>query len=242
MKKDLYEKKIVCPVCSNNFTTKKVRTSAVRVSKRDKDFCPYYEGENPLFYGVFVCEHCGYAALEGSFSKINLEDREKIKNVISPKWKSRNYGERRNIDEAIEVYKLALLCCEILGNKSSIQGKICLRLSWFYRYKNEKEEKKFIDFTIKSFEKAYTGERIDGNEYDEVVVLYLLGELNRRMENYSESIVWFDKALSNPEIKRKRHIELKARDQWSLAREEYKKEKKRDIFKEENNINKIEVV
>ncbi|SKC75827.1 DUF2225 domain-containing protein [Maledivibacter halophilus] len=226
MSDGLYEKNIICPICNNKFTTKKVKTSAIRVSKRDTDFCPYYEGENPLFYGVFVCEHCGYAALEGGFSITKPEEnKEKILNTISPKWNPRSYGGRRDIDEAIEAYKLALLCCDVLNEKSSIQGKLCLRLAWFYRYKNEKEEKKFIDFTINFFEKAYTGERISGNEDEEVIVLYLLGELNRRAEKFSKSIIWFDKTLSNPQIKRKRHIELKARDQWSLAREEYKKRK-----------------
>lgn len=226
MTEELYEKSILCPICNKKFTTKKVRTSAIRISKRDEDFCPYYEGENPLFYGVFVCNNCGYTALEGTFSKIKLDDKEKIKNTITPKWQSRSYGGRRNLDEAIEVYKLALLCGNIIDEKSSIQGKICLRLSWFYRYKRDEEEKKFIEFTINSFEKAFTGERISNDEYDEIAILYLLGELNRRIGKYNKSIMWFDKALSNRQIKKKRHIELKARDQWSVAREQYKKQKK----------------
>lgn len=227
MNEELYEKSIRCPVCNKEFTTKKVRTSAIRISKRDQDFCPYYESENPLFYGVFICYHCGYAALEGGFSNLKLDDKEKVMNIITPKWHPRSYGGKRNLDEAIEVYKLALLCSNVLGGKDSLVGKICLRLSWFYRYKESKEEeKKFIEFTINSFENAYTGERISNDEYDEISILYLLGELNRRADNYSKAIMWFDKALSNPQIKRKRHIELKARDQWSIAREQYKKQKK----------------
>lgn len=227
MNEELYEKSVQCPVCNKEFVTKKVRTSAIRISKRDEDFCAYYERENPLFYGVFICYHCGYAALEGDFSKLKSDDKEKIMNIITPKWHPRSYGGKRNLDEAIEVYKLALLCCNVLGEKDSLVGKICLRLSWFYRYKGDREEeKKFIEFTINSFEKAYTGERITDDEYNEIAILYLLGELNRRVDNYSEAIMWFDKALSNPQIKRKRHIELKARDQWSVAREQYKKQKK----------------
>lgn len=227
MNEELYEKSVQCPVCNKEFGTKKVRTSAIRISKRDEDFCPYYERENPLFYGVFICHHCGYAGLEGDFSKLKIDDKEKIINIITPKWHPRSYGGKRNLDEAIEVYKLALLCCNVLGEKESLVGKICLRLSWFYRYKGDREEEeKFIKFTINSFEKAYTGERITDDEYNEIAILYLLGELNRRVDNYSKAIMWFDKVLSNPQIKRKRHIELKARDQWSVAREQYKKQKK----------------
>jgi len=227
MNEALYEKTILCPICNREFVTKKVKTSAIRISKRDEDFCPYYEGENPLFYGVFVCVHCGYASLEGSFSNRKSEDIRKIIDIVTPRWHSRSYGEERKLDEAIEVYKLALLCCNILEEKSSVIGKICLRLSWFYRYKEDyEEEKKFIDFTIKSFEDAFTGERMDSDEYDEITILYLLGELNRRANDYNKSIMWFDKTLSHPHIKKKRHIELKARNQWSIARDQYKIQKK----------------
>lgn len=223
MIEELYERTIRCPICNREFTTKKLRTSAIRVLKRDEDFCPYYEGENPLFYGVFVCIHCGYAALEGDFSKKTQEAKKRIIDIITPRWKTRSFGERRNLDEAIEVYKLALLCGNVLEDKNSTIGKLCLRLSWFYRYKGDlKEERKFVSFTIDSFEKAFTGERISGGEYDEIAMLYLLGELNRRVDNYNKSIIWFDKVLSHPHIKRKRHIEIKARDQWSLARNQYK--------------------
>ncbi|SHJ84501.1 DUF2225 domain-containing protein [Paramaledivibacter caminithermalis] len=223
----LYEKSVQCPVCNNSFKTKKVRTSAIRMARRDSDFCPYYEGENPLFYGVFICHRCGYAALEGEFTKLNSEDKEKIVKLITAKWYPRSYGGRRNLDEAIEAYKLALVCCNILGVKDSVLGKISLRLSWFYRYKKNAElERKFTEFTVNFFEKAYTGERVNNDEYDEIATLYLLGELNRRIGKYSEAIMWFDKTLSNPQIKKKRHIELKAREQWSIAREQYKKQKK----------------
>lgn len=228
MNDELYERSIVCPICNKEFTTKKVRTSALRVSKRDEDFCPYYEGENPLFYGVFICYHCGYAALEGNFSKKRLEDdRRKIIDNITPRWNKRSYGEKRNLEEAIQVYKLGLLCSNILEEKNSIIGKICLRLSWFYRYRGEiEEEKKFIQYTIDSFEKSFTTERINDEEYDEIIILYLLGELDRQIGNYNEALKWFDKVLTHKDINKKRHIKIKAREQWSLTRTQYKDQKK----------------
>lgn len=225
----LYDREINCPVCGIDFHTKKVRTSAIRVVKRDYDFCPYYKSENPLFYNVFVCPNCGYAALESTFSKINDIEKEKIKKFITSRWKQRSYGGERSLDIAIEVYKLALICYQLLESNYSTIGKVCLRLAWFYRYTNDEREKEFLKFTINSFHKAYTDERLDKAEYDEVVILYLLGELNRRIGNYKDAIKWFDKALSHPEIKRKRHIELKARDQWSLTREEYNKVKSSSV-------------
>ncbi|WIF94970.1 DUF2225 domain-containing protein [Caminicella sporogenes] len=216
-----YDREIECPICKMKFTTKKVRTSAIRVIKRDEDFCPYYKSENPLFYNVFVCPNCGYAALESTFSKINELEKEKIVKFITSRWKQRSYGKERNLEEAIQVYKLALICYQVSKSKYINIGKVCLRLAWFYRYMNDEREKEFLKFTIDAFQNVYTKERLDKEEYSEVVILYLLGELNRRVGNYKEAIKWFDKALSNPDIKKKRHIEIRAREQWRLAREEY---------------------
>lgn len=228
MNDELYEKNVLCPICNREFITKKVRTSAIRLSKRDEDFCPYYEGENPLFYGVFICCHCGYAGLEGSFSKKRLQDdKRKIIDNITPRWNQRSYGEKRSLLEAIEAYKLALVCSNVLEDKSIIVGKICLRLSWLYRYKGEVEkENKFVQFTIDCFKKSFTGERINDDEYDEIIIFYLLGELDRKIGNYDEAIMWFDKALTHKDINKKRHIKIKAREQWSLTREQYKSHKK----------------
>ncbi len=217
---NLYNKQINCPVCGIDFDTKKVRTSAIRIVNRDEDFCPHYKSENPLFYSVYVCPNCGYAALESDFTKISERNKEIIKKTISSKWNQRSYGEKRKLEDAIEVYKLALLNHQIIHSPKSTIGKLCLRLAWFYRYINNDREKEFIKYTIDSFYEAYTLERIDKEDYDEVIMLYLLGELNRRIGNYKEAVKWFDKALSNPDINRKRHIKLKARQQWSLAREE----------------------
>lgn len=223
MTNELYDKNIQCPVCKDEFSTKKVRTSSIRVMKRDEDFCPYYKSENPLYYSVFVCPHCGYSAMESEFSKIIEVNKVKIKKTIGSKWKPRSYGENRSLEDAIEAYKLALLSSQIIEASNNVIGKICLRLAWFYRYQKDNKETEFIKYAINAFKKTYIGERLDENKQDEIIILYLLGELNRRIGDYKESIKWFDKALSEPEIKKKRHIELKARDQWGKARDEYKK-------------------
>ncbi len=225
-KEELYTKKVNCPVCGVDFNTKKVRSSAIRVKERDEDFCPHYNSQNPLFYSVFICPNCGYSALEKFFGIISEVNKERIKGLITPKWHQRSYGDERSLEDAIEVYKLALLNHQIIESKGNIIGEICLRLSWFYRYLKDTKENEFIQFTIKTFEKAYTKEKMAEEEYDEINMLYLLGELNRRVHNYREAIDWFDKTLSHDDINKKRHIKIKARNQWSLAREEYAKHKK----------------
>jgi len=223
MTEKLYNKTIECPVCQNSFNTKKVRTSSIRMLKRDSDFCPYYTSENPLFYSVYVCNNCGYGALEGSFNSIVDSGKQSIRDFVTPKWHKRDFGGKRSVKDAIDAYKIALLCHQITKSPKSIIGNICLRLAWFYRYLEDSREMEFINHAIKSFESAYIGERIDKDQhFDEIVVLYIIGELNRRAGNYKEAISWFNKTLEHKNIKKKRHIELKAREQWALTREQYK--------------------
>lgn len=228
MNKALYDKEIQCPVCKNLFHTKKMRSSAIRIEKRDTDFCVYYNGENPIFYGVFVCPNCGYAALESVFQEISPSGKKIVLEKIGTKWTQRDFGSERDTYKAIEVYKLALLNGQLLNQKKGIIGTLCLRLAWLYRYIHEDRELDFIEHAANCFEEAFRYESLPIGNLDEVSLLYLLGELNRRLKKYDEAIDWFNKAVSNPNIKRKRKLDMLARDQWSLAKEEYKKQKEKN--------------
>lgn len=223
MSSELYSKKIICPVCSNEFETKKVKTSAIRITKRDEDMCPYYGKQNPIFYQICVCPNCGYANFESKYNSINRLHKEKLE-ALQSFWKYRDLGGERDIDIALDTYKLALLNLDRMQISKLDVGKVCLRIAWIYRYKkNEDEEIRFIDYTLNNFETAYTKEKID--EEEELIVLFMLGELCRRRKRFKDAIKWFDMVVRHRDIKRKRHIELRARDQWQKCREEYNAQK-----------------
>lgn len=223
MSNSLYNKEIKCLVCKKTFHTKKVRTSSIRVEKRDADFCTYYKGVNPLLYGVNVCPYCGYTVLDSMMEEaISPSGKQTIKKEISEGWIQREFGDERTVGKAIEAYKLALLCCETLSQKKGILGIICLRLAWLFRFIEDDREETFLRHTIHCFEEAFRYERFPIAKLDEISVSYLLGELNRRIKNYEEAIGWFDQTLRNSEIKRKRKLEIQTREQWRLAKEEYK--------------------
>lgn len=224
MAEPLYDKEIRCPICKNIFHTKKVRTSAVRLEKRDEDFCVYYNGENPIYYAVFACPNCGYAALESIFQEISPKGKNIITSKVSSKWVQRDFGKERTVYKAIEVYKLAILCGQLLNYKKGILGILCLRLAWLYRYIAEMREFHFLEHALICLEDAFRYEPLPIGNLDEVSLLYLLGELNRRLNKYDEAINWFNKAVNNRAIKRKRKLDILAREQWRLAKEEYKRE------------------
>ncbi|MDF2546259.1 MAG: hypothetical protein K0R93_1157 [Anaerosolibacter sp.] len=224
----LYDKAITCPVCKNIFHTKKVRTSATRIEKRDTDFCTHYIGENPILYNVFVCPMCGYAALESGFEEINAAGKKMIQESISRRWTQRSFGEERTILEAIETYKLALLCSQILGHKKGTLANICLRIAWLYRYLSHEKEFEFLTHAVNCFEQAFANEPMPIGNLDDVSLTYLIGELHRMIGNYEEAVEWFGKAVSNPAIKTKKKIDTMAREQWRLAKDAYRSKNSRE--------------
>ncbi|KXG78930.1 DUF2225 domain-containing protein [Thermotalea metallivorans] len=228
MKNALYDKEVTCPLCKNIFRTKKVRTSSTRIEKRDTDFCTYYTSENPMFYGVFVCPMCGYAAMESTFHEINGAGKKAIEENITRRWTQRSFGGERTIQEAIEAYKLALLCGQLINQKKGVIGNICLRIAWLYRYANDPKETDFLKHAVRCFEQAFVSEPLPIGNLDEVTLMYLIGEIHRLIGNYEEAIEWFSKAVGNPAIKTKKKIDTLAREQWRLAKESFKNKKNQE--------------
>lgn len=217
----LFERETTCPLCSRDFKFQRVRTSAIRIKKRHEDYYTEYKSANPNYYAVLVCPYCGYAAFEKDFQSISEEHKLIIWKNVSENWKYRDLGGVRSVQDAIDAYKLALLCYKLRNSESSTIGKLCIRLMWFYRSLGDKKEVEFIQFARNSFEEAFMTEDLSADLDNELMVLYLVGELSRQLGDFEKSVVWFDKAVNHPLIKKKRHVEMRVRDQWSLAREQY---------------------
>lgn len=229
MVSSLYDKEIKCPVCDAKFNTKKVRTQAVKMEKRDSDFCSYYAGENPAFYGVYVCPKCGYSSFESDFPNITQAQKAQVRKSVSANWSGTGYGDQRSLDDAIEAHKMVLLNYQVMEYEKSAMAKACLRLGWFYRMKGDEEkEKQFLTYAADFYEKAFTTENIEDASDPEVVILYMLGELNRRLERLDKSVRWFDMALRHPDLKDHPQVESRVRDQRLQASEEYRKQKAKE--------------
>jgi len=216
---NLYEKTIVCPVCSKQFNVTKVKAKGCRVSSRDTDFCVNYEDINPMFYDVWICENCGYASLSDKFDAIGSRDSESIHNNLSPKWNKRSYAGERDIDTAIETFKLLLYNLQLRNAKSNEFAKVCIRIAWLYRLKQDAKELEFIKFALKYYTETYEKERFPADKMDENTCLYMIGELNRRAGNYEEAVKWFSRLISSPDARRNPALIENARDQFQLVKD-----------------------
>ena len=220
MEELLYDKDCKCPVCRHRFTTKKIRTRGLRIERREDDFNVIFKDINPNYYYIWVCPTCGYSATEKEFDNITSQQEDLISKSIRSKWKERSYGGVRTYSEAEESFKMALLIGQILNKSKSYMAGISLRLAWLYRETNNPKEITFLTHALELFEASYQTERIDEQGLDEVSLAYLNGELNRRVGRYKQAVRWYSITLDHPNIKNKRHLQIKAREQWQLAKEQ----------------------
>lgn len=224
-KSSMFQRHITCPVCTYTFDTMKMHANAPKILKREPDYYTTYIGENPLYYAIYVCPNCGYSAFEKDFKEVSDQVRGIIYQSISQQWSQRNFGGIRSTQDALDVYKLALLCYTLTKASNLTIGKITMRIAWIYREMEDPREKDFIQHTVNYFEKAYTTENVFDDIEEELTILFILGEFHRQLGNLKEAVKWFSKALEIPEIKKKRHLEQRVRNQWSLVSESYRNAK-----------------
>lgn len=222
----LYDKNIDCLVCNFSFISKKVRSKFVRAISTDTDFCSKYENEecSPLLYYVYVCPSCGYAFSTEADPYFKPGTKEKIYDNITKQWTGHKYyGDKRSNKDAIDSYKLAILSGMIKGERPIAMAGLHMRLAWMYRKAgNAAEEIRFLNNAVKAYEQSYFQNDYQTTDMSMARVLYLIGEIHRRLQNYKSSINYFSILIQNKdEVVEKKLVEM-ARDQWQLLREEQK--------------------
>lgn len=192
----LFDKQVICPVCNSHFKAKTVKSKSPRVNSKDSDFFIRYSVANPYFYDVLICNSCGYAAMRSDFDNIKTFKKDLVLSNVTPKWKPREYPDILDEKLAIERYKLALLNALLLNLADSTKAMISLKIAWMHRLLNNTDQEKiFLGQALEGFNNAYIYEvfPIYGLQRDSL--MYLLGELNRKLGNYSEALQWFSKTI-----------------------------------------------
>jgi uncharacterized protein len=223
MSEALYEKDFKCPICNNNFSSKRVRVSSYRVDRRYEDFYTTYKGDSPMHYEILVCPNCGYAASENNFDNLSAKELNSLKETLSGKVVNRSFCGERTVNDALDSFKLALFIAKSRDAKDSIIAGLTLKLAWIYREMKDEKELEFLQYTLDYYKQAYDKENLPLGNLDEISVQYLLGELSRRVNKLNDAIFWFNKAVSNPERISNPRIEKMAREQWMMVKEQHKK-------------------
>ena len=223
-----FPRKFSCPLCMTNFTSLQIKSSTVYVEKRESDFRTVYRGHSPFHYYIIVCPTCEYAKTVSTFN--TPLDKEKALILSEALYQLRSpetfsHQEERDLDTALECFQLGIRTAQLLQVPSGELAGIILGTAWIAReMENTKLENYYIEQAVAHYVKAYQQSSQSIGNLSDIQVLYLIGELYRKIGNYSESLTWFSRVLSNPKIRANPQLEQQTRDQWGLAREQAKAE------------------
>ncbi len=217
MLEPLFLVNINCINCENSFKSSRVRPSFKKSYAKDTDFYSHYKEINPDYYVVRVCPFCGFATTEHTENKLSKDQKTVFKEKIGSQWKMRDYSGERTWDDAMQTMKLALLCCQIKEEKPRIIAGLLHHISWLHRAKDDQaNEMRFMKFALDAYIQVFETEQLDLNN---ARLMYLIGELHRRLGNYNDAVRWFSRVIQDKRIMDASMIKA-CREQWAATRED----------------------
>lgn len=215
----------VCPICEKKFRVVKTR-SRIMVVKRDDDACIHYADFNPYYYTIWVCEHCGFAADEKTFTT-KMPDRHLVilRAVLLTKNIKIPFTEERTLGNASTAFRLALKFLDLIHGKSSKKAKYAHQLAWIYREAGDwDQEKEFLTKAAEHYEDALMRESFPIGELTDNAVMYLVAAICHRIGDDKKATTYLSRLISDKGVReREPRIHDKARDLWGDMRAGRKK-------------------
>jgi hypothetical protein len=218
----IWIKEVKCPICEHNFKVYNVKSNCVRISKRDTDFMVYYDGVNPSWYFVWVCPRCYYASFKEDFLELSEKERRSLQAKSDARMalaKMADFSGERDLALALLSYEICALC--YLHRKASDEkiANTYLRAAWIAREDgNWDVERKHLTSAVSFYKKAF--ETSYDMKMGRADIMYLIGEIERRLDNFDEAMKFFSKVFEDRRAKAK--IVSLARDQYHLAKKQKK--------------------
>lgn len=224
-------KKVVCKACGFEFSTPRVRTATLKIKSIESDFKKNYEIINPIPYSVTTCPECNYSARNEDFDKHELDYYPqiiKLATAIKEAKKNIRFSEAKEItiEQAIQKHLLAITFYNQYKppNYNTIAG-LYMHIVWLFRdAKNFEKEREYLKYALDAYIKTYERGNFIPETIGEPGIIYLIGEINRRLGNYSEAVQWFSRGVKHQEIKNYPNIENLIRDAWEKINEIRKKQ------------------
>lgn len=225
----IWEKEVECPVCETTFITYNFKSKSLPIKEKESDFHEIYDFLNPLAFDIWVCPECLYAAKREDFEDVNTELIEKVakdKNKRKKIANRANFNLPRDNNLGILSYRLAIMSYRYRKQSNAFFGSLYLKACWIAREQGEKDiEIEFMRLVTDYYEKALSsGEKI-GGQLSELGLIYLLGELYRRLGDLDKAGKYFMKVKQDPEIKKEKAILRMSDTQLELVKEAKKNKK-----------------
>ena len=204
-----------CPICGQETRIIKTRSRLV-VESRDEDLCVHYKGFNPYFYRIWICENCGFAADETTFtSAIPNKHQEKLREFLKEKDLSIEFSETRTLPDAVGSFLLALAYLDVINGPASKKASYNLNVGWLYRFAEDypEEERKYLTLAAEQFDESLSNERYPVGGLTDMAAIYY------RLDYREKCTQYLSKIISDKEVRtREPKVFDKARDLWGDVR------------------------
>jgi uncharacterized protein (DUF2225 family) len=228
MSSALWNKKLSCPFCNAEFETTRLRASSIRVKEKHSDFGSVFEGLSPYFYSITACPNCSIAARNEEFEKFNAGYEPKLMEVC--KKMSGSGGGRHeafqlgelSVEQAVKRHELAITMHKFRAHSDAGElAGLYMHVAWIYRSSGNAEgEKKAMSSAATAYQEFYEKGNKLPEKLGEPGILYLIGELNRRIGNVKEGRQYFSRALTSKELGAFPNIENMLREGMLLAKDQ----------------------
>lgn len=220
-----YNEQTTCPNCNASFQVIKVRASKCLILERESDFNNCYQDVNPLWYSIWVCPQCQYAAPGDTFNMpLNTQEKPRVtKGLAILKGQEPDFGVERGPEVALRSMELAIRTAQLKQGPPEIFATLFLKAAWLCRHlANNQLEQKYLEEALKYYKQAFEQGRDHDGKSSSLRQMYMIGELHRRLGFYNQAVQWFSRLVSLPEIKDDPLIGRLARQQWLVAKDESK--------------------
>lgn len=211
----------MCPVCLETTRITKTRSRLV-VEKRDEDMCVHYKDFNPYYYKIWICEKCGYAADEKTFTSVLPKTyREKLWAFVQRNQLDIEFEEKRTLPDAVASYLLALLYLDLTKGAPSKKAIYNLNLAWLYRFADYPEtEREYMLKAAEFYDESLTTERYPVEGLTDSGALYLIGAIYYRLGDIDRCTQYLSRIISDQNVRTNEpKVFDKARDLWTNIRE-----------------------
>ena len=176
--------------------------ASTNISRMDSDYCPWSMGYNALDYALSICAKCWFVGRPDEFE---LEDDEIQEDQLQQHWE-----ETERLRKEHPISKRFILYAERIGVEGASEeniGEAYLHASWAERIstspinrsvKSIALERECQQNAVRYFSLALA----KGTLPFSVENLYLIGELYRRIGDFSAAVEYFDKAAKELEKKK----------------------------------------
>ncbi len=210
-----------CPICGAKTRVTKTRSRMV-TEKRDVDFCTHYKGFNPYLYTIWVCEHCGYAADEKTFTTpMPARNKEKIESFLKSRHVDFKYSEVRGVPEAVASYRLAIYFAEMIDAPLAHRAGMYLKLAWVHRIAGETEaEKPLLRKAAELYDRSVMTERYPIGAMSDTMAIFLVGAIYYEMGEIDTATQYISRLIGDQNLRATDpQMYERARALWTDVRE-----------------------